>query len=52
MWSDRDTEDDCLGFSGYVSVQSEVCVEKRLAPLTLGIFDSRPLPPTTEERWL
>lgn len=40
MWSDRDTEDDCLGFSGYVSVLAEVCVEKGLAPLTLGIFGS------------
>ena len=40
MWSDRDTEDDCLGFSGYVSVLAEVCVEQGLAPLTLGIFGS------------
>ena len=40
MWSDRDTEDDCLGFSGNVSVLAEVCIEKGLAPLTLGIFGS------------
>jgi hypothetical protein len=40
MWSDRETVDDCLGFSQYVSSLAEVCVEPGIAPLTLGIFGS------------
>jgi predicted KAP-like P-loop ATPase len=40
MWSDRETEHDCLGFSSYVATLAEVCLEKNLAPLTLGIFGS------------
>src|SRR5262249_18133776 len=40
MWSDRETEQDCLGYSTYVTVLSEVCTHKDLAPLTLGIFGS------------
>jgi hypothetical protein len=38
MWSDRDTEDDSLGFESYVDVLSEICMQGELAPLTLGIF--------------
>lgn len=40
MWSDRETEDDCLGFSQYVKSLADVCVEEGIAPLTLGIFGS------------
>jgi hypothetical protein len=40
MWSDRETVDDCLGFSQYVSSLAEVCLEPGIAPLTLGIFGS------------
>lgn len=40
MWSDRETADDCLGFSRYVSVLAETCVEADIAPLTLGVFGS------------
>lgn len=40
MWSDRETENDCLGFSCYVDVLAEVCTLPDLAPLTLGIFGS------------
>lgn len=40
MWSDRETEHDCLGFSNYVATLTDVCLEKNLAPLTLGIFGS------------
>jgi hypothetical protein len=40
MWSDRETVDDCLGFSQYVQSLAEVCLEKGIAPLTLGIFGS------------
>jgi predicted KAP-like P-loop ATPase len=38
MWSDRDTDQDFLGFSSYVNVLAEACTMKDLAPLTLGIF--------------
>ncbi|HEY1173176.1 MAG TPA: P-loop NTPase fold protein [Verrucomicrobiae bacterium] len=38
MWSDRETHLDCLGYGTYVSVLSNVCTHKDLAPLTLGIF--------------
>lgn len=38
MWSDRETRQDCLGFSTYVSVLANVCTHKDLAPLTLGVF--------------
>lgn len=38
MWSDRDTEHDCLGFESYVEVLSDICTIGDLAPLTLGIF--------------
>src|SRR5438552_2584231 len=38
MWSDRETEQDFLGYSSYVSVLAETCTMKDLAPLTLGIF--------------
>ncbi|MEZ6097677.1 MAG: P-loop NTPase fold protein [Pirellulaceae bacterium] len=38
MWSDRDTDQDFLGFGSYVSVLAETCTMKDLAPLTLGIF--------------
>ena len=40
MWSDRETLDDCLGFSQYVASLSEVCLEPGIAPLTLGVFGS------------
>lgn len=40
MWSDRETEHDCLGYKSYVNVLSEICTLPDLAPLTLGIFGS------------
>lgn len=40
MWSDRETVDDCLGFSQYVGSLAEVCLEQGIAPLTLGVFGS------------
>jgi predicted KAP-like P-loop ATPase len=40
MWSDRETVDDCLGFSQYVTSLADVCLEQGIAPLTLGIFGS------------
>jgi KAP-like P-loop domain-containing protein len=40
MWSDRETVDDCLGFSQYVESLAEVCLEQGIAPLTLGVFGS------------
>jgi Cdc6-like AAA superfamily ATPase len=38
MWSDRDTHQDCLGYTTYVTVLANVCTHPDLAPLTLGIF--------------
>lgn len=38
MWSDRESEQDFLGYTSYVNVLSETCTMKDLAPLTLGIF--------------
>jgi predicted KAP-like P-loop ATPase len=38
MWSDRETDQDFLGYSSYVNVLAETCTMKDLAPLTLGIF--------------
>jgi len=38
MWSDKETIYDCLGYSSYVEVLTDVCVQRDLAPLTLGIF--------------
>jgi len=38
MWSDRETEQDFLGYTNYVNVLAETCTMKDLAPLTLGIF--------------
>jgi hypothetical protein len=38
MWSDRETRQDCLGYSAYVTVLANVCTHRDLAPLTLGIF--------------
>ena len=40
MWSDREAEQDCLGYSSYVNVLANVCTHRDLAPLTLGIFGS------------
>ncbi len=40
MWSDRETLDDCLGFSSYVESLADVCLEADIAPLTVGIFGS------------
>lgn len=40
MWSDRETSDDCLGFSSYVESLADVCLEAEIAPLTVGIFGS------------
>lgn len=38
MWSDKETLYDCLGYSNYVEVLAQVCTQRELAPLTLGIF--------------
>lgn len=38
MWSDREAEQDFLGYSSYVSVLADICTHRDLAPLTLGIF--------------
>lgn len=38
MWSDKETLYDCLGYSSYVEVLADVCTQRELAPLTLGIF--------------
>jgi len=38
MWSDKETHQDCLGYTTYVQVLANVCTHKDLAPLTLGIF--------------
>jgi hypothetical protein len=38
MWSDREAERDCLGFTSYVNVLADICTHGDLAPLTLGIF--------------
>lgn len=40
MWSDKETVSDYLGFSNYVEVLSEICIQPELAPLTLGVFGS------------
>jgi hypothetical protein len=40
MWSDRETSDDCLGFSSYVESLADVCLEAEIAPLTVGVFGS------------
>jgi len=40
MWSDKETERDCLGYSSYVAVLADICTHKDLAPLTLGVFGS------------
>jgi len=40
MWSDRETEEDCLGFDSYVSTLADICLREDIAPLTLGIFGS------------
>ncbi len=36
MWSDRETEQDCLGYLSYVAVLADATHEG-IAPLTLGI---------------
>lgn len=38
MWSDKETLYDCLGYSSYVNVLSDICIQQDLSPLTLGIF--------------
>ena len=38
MWSDRETERDCLGYLTYVTVLGDICTHEGIAPLTLGIF--------------
>ncbi len=38
MWSDRETDQDCLGFASYVEVLARCCTHESLSPLTLGIF--------------
>lgn len=38
MWSDRETDQDCLGFSSNVEVLARCCTDDALSPLTLGIF--------------
>lgn len=40
MWSDRETCADYLGSTGYVDIHADVCLEKDIAPLTLGVFGS------------
>lgn len=40
MWSDKETEFDCLGFSAYTTVLADICLQGSLAPLALGIFGS------------
>ena len=40
MWSDRETTSDCLGFDAYVESLASVCLERDIAPLTLGVFGS------------
>lgn len=40
MWSDKETDRDCLGYQSYVTVLAEVSTHKDLAPLTLGVFGS------------
>ncbi len=38
MWCDKETMEDCLGFSVYTETLSELALERDLAPLTIGIF--------------
>ncbi len=38
MWSDRETDKDCLGFASNVEVLARCCTHESLSPLTLGIF--------------
>lgn len=40
MWSDKETDRDCLGYQSYVTVLADVCTQEDIAPLTLGIFGS------------
>lgn len=40
MWSDREADQDFLGYTSYVSVLADICTHRELAPLTLGIFGS------------
>jgi hypothetical protein len=40
MWSDREADQDFLGYSSYVAVLADICTHQELAPLTLGIFGS------------
>lgn len=40
MWSDRETQHDCLGFSSNVEVLSALCLQSDVSPLTLGIYGS------------
>jgi hypothetical protein len=38
MWSDKETDQDCLGFAANVEVLARCCTNDALSPLTLGIF--------------
>lgn len=38
MWSDKETDQDCLGFASNVEVLARCCTHESLSPLTLGIF--------------
>ncbi len=38
MWSDKETDQDCLGFASNVEVLASCCTNGALPPLTLGIF--------------
>jgi hypothetical protein len=40
MWSDREADQDFLGYSSYVAVLADICTHPELAPLTLGTFGS------------
>ena len=38
MWSDKETNEDCLGFSAYTETLGKLALEPDIAPLTIGIF--------------
>lgn len=40
MWSDRETLQDCLGFTRYVESLTSVCTAREIAPVAMGVFGS------------
>jgi ABC-type Na+ transport system ATPase subunit NatA len=38
MWSDNETIEDLIGFRVHVDLIREVVTDKRLLPVTLGVF--------------